>query len=299
MRLVYLGLAEGGLALAGAGHDLLAVGLTRKGEAAVALRGAMASYGAPVLHRPVLHAPAVRHLFASAGAPLLVCYLWDRIVPAAWLPCFPRGALSYHPSLLPRHRGADPYFWTLWCGDPVAGASVISLDAGVDTGPVAAQRSVPVPSGLDGGGLAALLDPLGLDLLLEVLAAWDRGAPPDPRPQTEEGATAAPSPADDMLEIRWSWSSERILRLVRAAAPHPGAFSFLDGRVVVVLAARRADRQGEGCLPPGDAVVTDAGIVVGTGDREVVLDAVRLDDGPVLQGPGAIVRAVTNQGGIS
>jgi len=292
MRLVYLGLAEGGLALGAAGHRLAAVGLTRKDEASHDLRDALAPGSAPVLHRPDLRSPELQRVLASTGAPLLVCYLWDRIVPGDLLSRFRHGALSYHPSLLPRHRGADPYFWTLWSGDRVAGASVIVLDQGVDTGPVIAQRSVSVPPGVDGGGLAAVLDPIGLELLVEVLSSWDRGEPPHPAPQPDEGASEAPAPDDDMLEIRWAWPSERIVRLVRAAAPHPGAYSFVDDRLAVVLAARPTAPPASGTLRPGDAVVTEAGLVVGTGDGQVVIEAIRLDDGPVLCGPGAIADAV-------
>jgi methionyl-tRNA formyltransferase len=245
-----------------------------------------------VLHRPDLRSPELQRMLASTGAPLLVCYLWDRIVPGDLLVRFRQGALSYHPSLLPRHRGADPYFWTLWSGDRIAGASVIVLDPGVDTGPVVAQRSVPVPPDVDGGELAAMLDPIGLELLVEVLSSWDRGAPPSPVPQPDEAATDAPAPDDDMLEIRWAWPSERIVRLVRAAAPHPGAYSFIDERLAVVLAARPAARPASGALRPGEAIITRAGLVVGTGDGQVVIEAIRLDDGPVLRGPGAIADAV-------
>lgn len=49
------------------------------------------------------------------------------------------GAIGYHPSLLPRHRGRDAVRWTIKMGDPVAGGSVYWLTENIDGGPIAAQ----------------------------------------------------------------------------------------------------------------------------------------------------------------
>ncbi len=49
------------------------------------------------------------------------------------------GAIGYHPSLLPRHRGIAAVEWTLLAGDPIAGGSIYHLDAGWDDGAIAAQ----------------------------------------------------------------------------------------------------------------------------------------------------------------
>ena len=50
------------------------------------------------------------------------------------------GAIGYHPSLLPRHRGRAAVEWTIRMGDPVAGGSVYWLDDRVDGGDLAAQE---------------------------------------------------------------------------------------------------------------------------------------------------------------
>lgn len=49
------------------------------------------------------------------------------------------GALGYHPSLLPRHRGRSAIEWTVRFRDPIAGGSVFWLNDVVDGGAVAAQ----------------------------------------------------------------------------------------------------------------------------------------------------------------
>ena len=49
------------------------------------------------------------------------------------------GAIGYHPSLLPRHRGRDAIRWTIRLRDPVAGGTVYWLSDNVDAGDIAAQ----------------------------------------------------------------------------------------------------------------------------------------------------------------
>jgi methionyl-tRNA formyltransferase len=50
------------------------------------------------------------------------------------------GAIGYHPSLLPRHRGRDAIRWTIRLRDPVAGGTVYWLSDNIDAGDIAAQE---------------------------------------------------------------------------------------------------------------------------------------------------------------
>ena len=86
------------------------------------------------------------------------------------------GALGYHPSLLPRHRGRDAVRWAIHMGDPVTGGTAYWLDDGADTGPIAAQdwcwvRPGDTPEELWRRELA----PMGLRLLGNVLSSLDAG----------------------------------------------------------------------------------------------------------------------------
>lgn len=89
------------------------------------------------------------------------------------------GALGYHPSLLPRHRGRSAIEWAIRFGEPFTGGSVYWLNDTVDGGPVAAQRHVAIRPGDTARELWARdLAPLGVDLFAEVFAALDRGERP-------------------------------------------------------------------------------------------------------------------------
>ena len=103
------------------------------------------------------------------------------------------GAIGYHPSLLPLHRGRDAIYWTLRLGERVTGGTVFWLNDTVDGGPVAAQgwcfvRPDDSPSSL----WQRDLQPLGLHLLAQVVTDLENGTIVS-IPQDESLATWEPS----------------------------------------------------------------------------------------------------------
>jgi methionyl-tRNA formyltransferase len=289
LRILYLGLPIGGLSLMGDGHEIAAACISRPRYPGMRrLRARLAAGGAPVFARPVLDDAELQRILRAAKPELVVSFFWHSKVPGAVRTMAPLGAIGVHPSLLPRHRGPDPIFWTIRRGDPRTGVTVHALDEGYDTGPVLAAREIDVPPRASAFRLALLLDRPALALLREVCRSFALGAPPVGRPQDDTLATAAPEPSDDDLEIRWSWSSDEILRLVRAAAPSPGAFSAFGDRAVTIERACRTSHR----VDPGVAVMLDEGVVVGTSDDAVRLESVRIDDGDELLRGEAIGRAL-------
>ena len=57
------------------------------------------------------------------------------------------GTVGLHPALLPRYRGSHPLWWALHNHETEAGITLYHLDAGIDTGPIIAQRVVPIVPG--------------------------------------------------------------------------------------------------------------------------------------------------------
>ena len=209
----------------------------------------------------------------SAVRPdIVVSWFWTKRVPRAVREVAPLGAIGVHPSLLPRHRGPDPYFWAIDAGDDETGVTAHVLEDDYDTGAILGQRRLAIAPTWSAWTLAKKLDRPSLALLREVVGAFARGAPPAPIAQDEALATPAPQPDDDRLEIRWDDTAERIARRVRAASPYPGAFTSLGGEDVLTLTRVRPTNVFARALVVGEAAVRDDGIaVVRTADAAVEL----------------------------
>lgn len=81
------------------------------------------------------------------------------------------GAIGYHPSLLPLHRGRDAIIWTLHMGEKVTGGTVYWMNDVMDGGDIAAQEHCFVRPGITAGEIwRETLFPLGLKLYEQVLS---------------------------------------------------------------------------------------------------------------------------------
>lgn len=86
---------------------------------------------------------------AGFGPDLVVSAGFMRILGAGFLDRFGGRIINTHPALLPAFPGAHAVRDALAYGVKVTGSTVHFVDAGVDTGPIIAQRPVPVEPGDD------------------------------------------------------------------------------------------------------------------------------------------------------
>lgn len=279
MRIAFVGLPLAALLLRADGHEIVWAGICRKG--AIGTRRLASAIG----EANVALVPDLARVAAGVRAhkpELVVSWFWTRNVPAAFRAIAPLGAIGVHPSLLPRHRGPDPYFWAIDAGDAVTGVTAHLLDDAYDTGAVLGRRELAIAPSWSAWTLAKKLDRPSLALLRETANAYARGAPPPPIAQDEALATEAPQPSEDDLELRWTRPAAEIERRVRAASPWPGAFSEIGGTAVTLTEVRRApeDTHLLATLEPGEAVVRSDGVaIVRAGDGAVELHAGRIEDG--------------------
>jgi methionyl-tRNA formyltransferase len=157
---------------------------------------------------------------AQWNCDLLIVVAYGLILPPPVLALPRLGCINIHASLLPRWRGAAPIQRAILAGDAVTGVSIMQLDAGLDTGPVFVQRSVPVSETATTAALQHTLAVLGAQALLETLEALDASGIAS-RPQPAEGVTYAPKVEKAEARIDWRHDAARICRQVRAFNPWP------------------------------------------------------------------------------
>lgn len=279
MRVAFFGLPLAALLLSRDGHDVVYAGICRVGAAGT--RRLRARLGDDrVVVKPNVDA---RDTLARVGASrpdLVVSWFWTTRLPPTLLALAPLGAIGAHPSMLPRHRGPDPYFWAIEKGDVETGVTVHLLGDDYDTGAIVAARRLAIDPTWSAWTLAKRLDRPSLALLREVVGAYADGRPPAPTAQDDAHATLAPVPGDELLEIIWASTAAEVVRRVRAASPWPGAFTELGGQTLAITRAREtADIPRT--LTPGEAFVRADGVAVvaaGTGGVELLAGRSESDD---------------------
>jgi methionyl-tRNA formyltransferase len=220
------------------------------------------SHAIPVLQLPKVRAPEAQQALRRLAPELQVVVAFGQILPRAVIEIAPRGTINVHASLLPRLRGAAPIQWAIANGDTETGVTTMQIDEGLDTGPLLLARSLAIGPQETAAELEPRLAALGGELLVEPLAALERGSL-TPVPQDATRATHAPLLRKEDGRVDWALDARAIACRVRGFQPWPGAYALHEGRLVKLLRVR----DGGPCdAAPGEvAEVAPAGVRLACG----------------------------------
>lgn len=223
---------------------------------------------------------------AKYQADLYIVAAFGQILPRAVLKQPRYGTLNIHASLLPKYRGADPIAESILQDDKETGVSIMLLDAGVDTGPVLLQRSIPLVPDDTTGSLTIKLAELGGQALLEALPAWIAGQI-TPQPQDPEKSSHTRLLAKEDGKIRWEQPAAVLARQVRAYMPWPGSFTFWHGRLLKIITAHALRLETNSSATPGLVTVREeAGhpvLAVVTGSGLLIIKQVQLEGKRIMR----------------
>jgi methionyl-tRNA formyltransferase len=162
---------------------------------------------------------------------LLVVVAYGQILPQTILDLPRFGCVNVHTSLLPKYRGAAPIQWAIANGESETGVTIMQMDAGLDTGPLLATRRTAILPTDDSQILHDRLAQLGAELLVETIPDYVAGNI-SPQPQPAEGSTYAAKIKKADALIDWHLPAQQIWNRLRAFTPWPGAFTFLNGKML-------------------------------------------------------------------
>lgn len=262
MRLVYLGTPEIAAtplrALVSVGHeiDLVVTRADRRRGRGSAVSPSPVKTAAIDLGLTVSHDVGDVIAAADHGAELGVVVAFGRIIKPHVLEAV--SMVNVHLSLLPRWRGAAPVERALLAGDGETGVCIMGVEAGLDTGPVYARRTVAIGERTTADELRSTLVETGTALLVETLDA------PLPEPVVQSGTVTYADKLDpDELRIDWSTAATSIDRWVRVG----GAWTTFRGKRLKVHESEPLDEPGQPGALDGDTA--------GTGDRSLRLVTVQ------------------------
>ncbi len=301
MKIVVIGQAAFGkdvlAALTDAGENVVGVFCPpdREGRPADPIKHEAGEHGIPVFQFRRMRRRAAIDAFRDLNADLCVMAFVTDIVPEEILQAPTHGAIQYHPSLLPRHRGPSSINWPIIWGEKKTGLSIFWPDKGLDTGPVLLQKEVEIiPDDTLGSLYFGKLYPMGVDAMVESVQMVRDGSAPridqDHSQATYEGWCRA----EDVV-IDWKKTVDEVYNMVRGADPSPGANTTLDGSPVGLFRATRLD--GDTGRAGGEVVEVSAeGFTVAAEGGAIFVGRVQPAGGPKLMAPEWIRQVGLNPG---
>ena len=277
LRLVFMGTPDFAVPtlveLVGGGHEVVAV-YTRAPQPAgrgLAPKPSPAAeqaerFGIAVFTPTTLRDSGAADAIRALGADAAVIVAYGLILPKAVLDAFALGCFNLHASLLPRWRGAAPIHRAVMAGDVETGVTVMKMEEGLDTGPIAMERRVPIKPDATAGELHDELARLGASLMLVALGALERRSL-QWRPQAAAGVTYADKIDKAETRIDWNRPWQEVHNHCRGLSPFPGAWCELagTGRVKILRTTK-----GMGSGSPGRVLDPRLTIACGAGAVRIV-----------------------------
>lgn len=173
---------------------------------------------------------AVRALNVDAA---VVCS-FNYKIPRILLESTKDGFINVHPSMLPKYRGGNPYSRVLINGETETGVTIHFMDESFDTGDIIAQKPYHIHSKATMGTIFNELNVLGIELLLQVLRAYENQ--PLPRIKQPVGDfVSGKGLSEKELFINYNRTAEEIERFVRALNPFILASTTFRGNMMKIM----------------------------------------------------------------
>ena len=272
MRILFAGHKERGAACLAAllseGYEVVGV-LAHHGQAAtpnnvVALAR---QHGLPLFQPTNVNDDRLLLAIAELRPSVTALAGYAQIANKRFIELAPVGCVNLHAGKLPQYRGSSPLNWVLIRGEVDFTLSIIQVDTGVDTGDVLAERTFPIGPNDTIADLHGIANSVFPRMLVELLPALHAGTAPRRPQQAAEAAYYPIRFPDDGLIVWELMSAQEVHNRIRALTdPYPGAFTFLNGQRIKLLASRLAKGTYRG--ESGRVYrKTDRGLLVCASDR--------------------------------
>lgn len=225
-------------ALIASKHEVLAVvtqpdrpkGRGNEIEFSAVKKTAMA-HNITVLQPQKASSPESAEAIAQLKPDVITVAAYGQILKDNILQLAPYGCINVHASLLPKYRGASPIQWAVINGEKETGITIMHMDAGIDTGDIILQRTLTLACDETAGSLHDRLTEMGGPALIEALDRLEAGTA-ERIPQDSSKATYVSMLKKSMGELDFTCGAAALERLIRGLIPWPGAYTFLDGKML-------------------------------------------------------------------
>ena len=236
-------------------------------------------YGIPVFQPVKMRDGQALSILQELKPELVVVVAYGKILPKEILETPPLGCVNVHASLLPKYRGAGPIQWSVINGEKETGVTTMYMAEGLDTGDMILKAVTPIKEQETAGQLHDRLSVLGAECLSKTLAQIEAGTAPR-IPQEDSLSTYAPMLSKELGRLDFARPAQELHCLIRGVSPWPGAYTFLEGKLLKVHSALLAEGEGH----PGE-LLDSKKLVVACGEGALELTEVQLAGAKRMSGP--------------
>jgi methionyl-tRNA formyltransferase len=282
MRIALIGQATFGAdvlkGLLAKGHQVVGVFCPPdRGARVDPIKEAAQEVGLSVFQPPHMKDPEAYDQMVSLNPDLAVLAFVTDIVPGKVLEVPKLGSICYHPSILPKYRGASAINWAVINGETKSGLTIFWVDAGIDTGDMLLQKEVEIgPEETTGGVYFNKLYPLGVEAVIEAVDLVAQGKAPR-IPQDHSKATYDPPCDEKVAGLDWQKPGRAVFNFIRGCDPQPGATTTFKGEKVKFYNARFLE-EGHQASPGEILEVTDQGLKVAVQGGAVLVTRFRIKE---------------------
>ncbi len=246
--------------------------------------------GIPFFRPNLMKEPQVYNDYLKLQPDLAVLAFVTDIIPEKLLTVPSLGTICYHPSILPRHRGASAINWAIIQGDTRTGLTIFWVDKGIDTGPILLQKEIEIgPDDTTGSLYFNALFLMGVEAMVEAVELIKIGKAPR-IPQDKSRATYEPPCDDRVASVNFEKPIKDIYNLIRGCDPQPGAYTTFKGKRVRFYDAKMNPTEMK--KQPGEIVFLEEGVLqIGIKGGAIQVGKLRVDKGEKI-GPGEFAQLV-------
>ena len=203
--------------------------------------------GLKILQPERLKNPQFLDELRSLKADIQVVVAFRMLPEAVWnMPAM--GTINVHASLLPQYRGAAPINWAVINGEKETGVTTFKLKHEIDTGDILLQEKVSIGENETDGELHDRLKDRGAQVLVRTIQGLANGTLKETAQSqipnsNSETLKHAPKIFTDTCKIDWNKSVDEVHNLIRGLSPFPGAFTYLNEKLLKIFRSERQHKQ--------------------------------------------------------
>ncbi len=200
-------------------------------------------HGIPVHTPATLRDQAFADLLSLYNPEIIVVVAYGKILPLNVIEYPKYGCINLHVSLLPKYRGAAPMQRAIMEGEKETGVTVMYMAEGLDTGDIISVEKFPILPEDDFEAIHDRSADVGGKLLSKTIEEIYNGTATRTK-QNDSLACYAKKVEKEDCKLDFTLSAKKLDFVIRGVTPIPGAFAYLNGKMLKINKASPINANG-------------------------------------------------------